>query len=76
MDRAVPTPHQASPAPARTGVVASRVAAERIRARELDDLRLQRPLTDAEHAEADRLAHRHYMRLYRQHMAPFWKRSK
>jgi hypothetical protein len=41
-------------------------AERRARADELDQLRLQRSLTAEEAAEADRLAHCLYMRLYRQ----------
>lgn len=40
-------------------------AQQRQRTRELDDLRLQRPLTDAEKTEADELALKFYMRVYR-----------
>lgn len=41
-------------------------AERRARADELDQLLLQRRLTDEEAAEADRLAHCLYMRVYRQ----------
>lgn len=50
----------------------SKYAAQRARAAELDDLRTIRPLTDAEYAEADRLAHAFYMRVYRQQQAERW----
>lgn len=45
------------------------VLRQRARTAELDDLRLSRPLTKAEQAEADRLAHCLYMRVYRQRRA-------
>jgi hypothetical protein len=38
---------------------------QRERTRQLDDIRLQRPLTPAERAEADDLALKHYHRLNR-----------
>lgn len=41
-------------------------AEQRARADELDRIRLSRPLTGIEQEEADRLADRLYMRLYRQ----------
>lgn len=41
------------------------VAAQNARREELDSLRLERPLTEAEAAEADRLTHRLYLREYR-----------
>ena len=42
------------------------VAQQRARQAELDLIRLQRPLTHAERAEADRLAAREQMRAWRQ----------
>lgn len=45
------------------------IADQRRRAKELDDLRLSRPLTDAEAAEADNLAHRLYLRERRARLA-------
>lgn len=41
------------------------VAEQNARTRELDDLRLKRPLTREERAEADSLAERAYGRVYR-----------
>ena len=41
------------------------LAEQRRRTIELDALRLLRPLTEAERAEADALAHRAYMRAWR-----------
>lgn len=40
------------------------LAQQRQRAAQLDEIRRHRPLTDAEHAEADNLAHRAYMRAW------------
>lgn len=42
---------------------------KRARAEELDTIRLTRPLTDAEHAEADRLAAQLYARVRRAQLA-------
>lgn len=59
----------AGPKPPRTRPGTRRAASwaeRRARADELDQLRLQRRLTAEEAAEADRLAHCLYMRLYRQ----------
>lgn len=42
---------------------------KRARAEELDTIRLTRPLTDAEHAEADRLAAQLYARVRREQLA-------
>jgi hypothetical protein len=42
----------------------SAIAAQNARRRQLDDIRLQRPLTDAERVEDDRLANLAYMRAY------------
>lgn len=49
----------------RNDTAPSRFAAQRDRSAQLDDIRLQRRLTDAEQAEADRLAHCLYMREWR-----------
>lgn len=38
---------------------------QRRRTAELDEIRLQRPLTTSEQAEADRLADAHYLRVWR-----------
>lgn len=45
------------------------IALQRQRSEELDNIRLQRRLTDPEQAEADTLAHRLYMRQWRAQMA-------
>lgn len=45
------------------------IADQRRRAKELDELRLQRPLSDEEAAEADNLAHRLYLRERRARLA-------
>ena len=48
----------------------------RARAEELDTIRLTRPLTDAEHAEADRLAARLYARERRAMLAERFGRKR
>lgn len=51
-------------------------AQARARADELDTIRLTRPLTDAEHAEADRLAARLYARERRAMLAERFGRKR
>lgn len=62
--RPEPTYGAHRPGAART----TRLAQQRARAEQLDAIRLERPLTNAEQAEADQLASRHYMRVWRQQM--------
>lgn len=52
----------------------SPLTAQRARTAELDRIRLQRPLTASERAEADNLAHRAYMRARRAQQAERWGR--